>query len=124
LALGDVPLVAEVDQARVYQVLLNLVANAAKFTPEGGRVVLSGRCEGAGVHLTVLDSGPGIPASDLKRIFESFVRLDRAAEGAASGTGLGLAICKKIVEAGHGGRIWAESPSGAALHVWLPATAR
>jgi signal transduction histidine kinase len=98
------------DGARVKQVLLNLVGNAIKFTPEGGRVwVRAGSKDGA-VRVEVGDTGPGIPAADHERIFLEFQQAGSDA-GKPQGTGLGLALAKKFVEM-HGGRIWLESEHG------------
>ena len=96
------------DAERVQQVVTNLVHNAIKFTPVGGQVTLSAEPAGDEVVISVQDTGVGISAEDLPRIFERFYKADRARSG--GGTGLGLAIAKHIVLA-HGGRIWAESPS-------------
>jgi len=90
------------DRDRVRQVLSNLVGNALKFTPEGGRVSIGMEPEADSVRFVVADTGPGIPEEDIPRIF------DRFWHGKGGGSGLGLAIAKGIVEA-HGGRIWAES---------------
>ncbi|MGD8626498.1 MAG: ATP-binding protein [Anaerolineae bacterium] len=102
---------ADVDRARL--VLTNLAHNAIKFTPPGGRIVVGARMAAEDgveeVVISVQDSGVGIPADDLPRIFERFYKADRARSG--GGTGLGLAIAKHIVQ-GHGGRIWAESIEG------------
>ena len=98
---------ADVERARL--VLTNLVHNAVKFTPPGGRVTIAARPDGEEVVLSVQDTGVGIPVEDLPRIFERFFKADRARSG--GGTGLGLAIAKHIVQ-GHGGRIWAESVEG------------
>ena len=97
------------DEERLEQVLVNLVHNAIKFTPPGGRVAISARVEGDNIQVSVVDNGVGIPADDLPRIFERFYKADKAR--ASGGTGLGLAIARHIVEA-HGGRIWAESTEG------------
>ncbi|WP_129626819.1 sensor histidine kinase [Candidatus Oscillochloris fontis] len=106
------------DPNRVGQVLLNLLHNAVKFTAEGGNVQIRVRLigEDAGqvgpwLLVSVCDSGVGIPASDLPRIFERFYKVDRARTRHAGGTGLGLAIAKHLIE-GHGGRLWAESVEG------------
>ena len=108
------------DRDRLEQVLSNLVGNAFKFTPEGGRVMVRARKVDDSVQITVEDSGPGIPASDLPRIFDSYWRGDRASR---DGAGLGLAICKGIVEA-HGGTIWVESVlgRGTTFHFTVPCT--
>jgi two-component system, OmpR family, phosphate regulon sensor histidine kinase PhoR len=107
------------DVDRVRLVLTNLVHNAIKFTPPGGRITVAARQEGNEVVLAVHDTGVGIAAEDLPRIFERFYKADRARSG--GGTGLGLAIAKHIVQ-GHGGRIWAESieGQGSAFYFTLP----
>lgn len=99
----------QADAARLEQVLVNLIHNAVKFTRRGGTVTLSAVEEEGAVVFAVRDSGAGIPADDLPRIFERFYRVDKSRAG--SGTGLGLSIAKHIVEA-HGGRIWAQSREG------------
>jgi len=111
------PVVADLDRARL--VLTNLVHNAVKFTPPGGRITVAAEPAGDEVILSVQDTGVGIPADDLPRIFERFYKADRARSG--GGTGLGLAIAKHIVQ-GHGGRIWAESAEGqgSTFHFTLP----
>jgi two-component system phosphate regulon sensor histidine kinase PhoR len=93
-----------VDRDRILQVLTNLLDNAIKFTPEGGTVDVSVTSTPAGAVVSVTDTGRGIPADDLPRIFNRFYRVDRSRSRGAGGTGLGLAIAKHIVEA-HGGRI-------------------
>ncbi|MFN3428450.1 MAG: ATP-binding protein, partial [Candidatus Sericytochromatia bacterium] len=80
------------DPLRVRQVLGNLLANAVKFTPVGGRITLGARAEDGGVRLTVADTGPGIPPEDLPRLFQRFTQLDMSNTRAASGAGLGLSI--------------------------------
>ena len=97
------------DSSLLRRVLDNLLSNAWKFTPEGGRVTASVRAEGGRALFAVSDSGPGIPADQLETIFEKYKRL-KAGEG-ESGFGLGLAIARKIVEM-HGGKIWAEAGPG------------
>jgi len=97
------------DRERIEQVLVSLLHNAIKFTPPGGRVSLSAEVQGDRVAISVTDTGVGIPADDLLRIFERFYKADKARAG--GGTGLGLAIAKHIVQS-HGGDIWAESTEG------------
>ena len=97
------------DEARVEQVLVNIIHNAIKFTPSGGRISISANARDNDIIISVKDTGVGIPADDLPRIFERFYKADKSRSG--GGTGLGLAIAKHIVEA-HGGRIWAESTEG------------
>ena len=105
---ADLPQV-QVDSQRLEQVLVNLIHNAVKFTAPGGEVVLCAAAADGGVRCAVRDTGIGIPADEVSRIFERFYRVDKSRTG--SGTGLGLSIAKHIVEA-HGGRIWAESVEG------------
>jgi two-component system phosphate regulon sensor histidine kinase PhoR len=100
---------AQGDRERLEQVLVNLLHNAIKFTPSGGRIYLSAKAEGGNVLISVADTGVGIPADDLSRIFERFYKADKARAG--GGTGLGLAIARHIIES-HGGKIWAESIEG------------
>lgn len=123
----DLPRVSA-DEPRVEQVLVNLIHNAVKFTPPGGDVVLSaevvrdssmpGETEAGAdqVRFAVRDSGAGIPADDLPRIFERFYRVDKSRAG--GGTGLGLSISRHLVEA-HGGQIWAESLEGEGSTVYF-----
>ncbi len=114
-------LVALADEEQVRRAIGNLLHNAIKFTPQGGRVRLRAQAAGDDVLVEVSDSGPGIPPEDLPRVFERFFRGDRARAG--GGTGLGLAIARHVVEA-HGGRIWAESEGrpgkGAVFRFTLP----
>ena len=103
--LPDIP----VDSQRLEQVLVNLIHNAVKFTRAGGEVVLFAHPAPGEVRFGVRDTGVGIPADEVSRIFERFYRVDKSRSG--SGTGLGLSIAKHIIEA-HGGKIWAESMEG------------
>jgi len=107
------------DEGRLRQLLLILLDNALKYTPEGGRVGVSTELHGGSVRLLVRDSGPGIDPADLPRIFERFYRADKARTG--KGSGLGLSIARWIVDA-HNGRISAtNAPGGGALFtVTLP----
>ncbi|MFN8380751.1 MAG: ATP-binding protein [Anaerolineales bacterium] len=98
-----------VDNSRLEQVLVNLIHNSVKFTKPGGEISLEAETDTDGVRCAVRDTGSGIPAESLSRIFERFYRVDKSRTG--SGTGLGLSISKHIVEA-HGGKIWAESEEG------------
>jgi two-component system phosphate regulon sensor histidine kinase PhoR len=108
------------DPPRIEQVLTNLLHNAIKFTPQGGRIEMGAVSAGEEVQFSVKDTGVGISPDDLTRIFERFYKADRARSG--GGTGLGLAIARHLVEA-HGGRIWAESEEGrgATFFFTLPA---
>jgi signal transduction histidine kinase len=99
------------DAERVHQVLFNLLDNAVRFTPSGGRVTVRASRTNGVVDVTVADTGPGIAPEHLPRLFERFYRVDSARSRDEGGTGIGLAIARSVVEA-HGGRIWAESEPG------------
>jgi signal transduction histidine kinase len=123
------PLYLRHDPDRLEQVLVNLISNAIKFTPKGGRITLSAKKTRLDEHevfaFCVTDTGKGIPPSLMDQIFKEgqpFLR-DPLQGNRKKGVGLGLAISKRIVDA-HGGRIWAESREGegAAFHVCLPLT--
>jgi two-component system, sensor histidine kinase and response regulator len=110
-----------VDAARIAQLLGNLISNAVKFTPDGGRVQVEVGTEGDQAVLTVTDTGVGIPAADRERIFDRFFRSAIATRQAIPGTGLGLTIARDIVAA-HDGTITVESDEGrgSTFKVWLP----
>ncbi len=99
------------DKARVRQVLLNLLSNAAKFTPDGGRLKIEAVREGDWCQVSVVDNGIGIQQEDQGRIFEAFYRADNSITREAGGTGLGLTLSKQIIEV-HGGRMWVQSEYG------------
>jgi len=98
------------DERKVKQVLLNLLSNALKFTPEGGRIDVGGRLDGEVAEVSVADTGVGIAPADQEAVFEEFRQVG-AAEKRAEGTGLGLALSRKFVEL-HGGKIWVRSELG------------
>ena len=108
------------DRQRMEQVFLNLLDNAVKFTPPGGKISIQARWEKPYVRVEVRDNGVGIPAEHLSRVFERFYKIDRARSREA-GTGLGLAIVRQIVTA-HQGKIEVESSSGAGstFRIFLP----
>ncbi|HWC73529.1 MAG TPA: sensor histidine kinase KdpD [Gemmatimonadales bacterium] len=114
----DLPLVP-MDGVLIEQVFVNLLENAAKYTPPSTPIDISAEQTNGVVRVDVLDRGPGIPPGEERNIFEKFYRA--ANEGPATGIGLGLTICRGIVTA-HGGRIWAENRAGggAAFHFTLP----
>jgi two-component system phosphate regulon sensor histidine kinase PhoR len=99
------------DEERLDQLLMNLLHNAIKFSPEGGTVTVTTDEHPDGVVISVTDHGVGIPKKDQARVFERFYKVDRARERGLGGTGLGLAIARHIAEI-HGGRIWLESTEG------------
>ncbi|HWC72100.1 MAG TPA: ATP-binding protein [Actinomycetota bacterium] len=101
----------EADAERVHQVIFNLVDNAVRFTPEGGEVRIEAQRHNGAVEVRVADTGVGIPAEALPRLFERFYRVDAARARGDGGTGIGLAIARSVVEA-HGGTIRAESEPG------------
>jgi signal transduction histidine kinase/DNA-binding response OmpR family regulator len=109
----DVPpgLLVHADATRFNQMLMNLLGNAIKFTPKGGRIELVAREAGNMIRIEVRDSGPGIPPEEKQRIFEAFHRM-RQSEKASEGTGLGLAITRRLVDL-HGGQLGVESEPGA-----------
>ncbi|MFH1224566.1 MAG: HAMP domain-containing sensor histidine kinase [Candidatus Diapherotrites archaeon] len=113
------------DNTRVVQVLGNLIKNAVKFTPCGGKAEVLAERRGNDIVVAVSDTGIGIAENDMHRLFTKFYQADRSAKRPAEGLGLGLAISKGIVEA-HGGNIWAESRpgKGSAFYFSLPLGAK
>ena len=109
------------DPAKLHDVLRNLVENAVNYAPEGSVIDIRSHAADGGVALEVVDQGPGVPESELPRIFERFYRVDRARTRDPGGTGLGLSIVKHLVGL-HGGRVTAANrPEGGAIFtVWLP----
>lgn len=97
---------ASIDVERILQVLRNLIGNAVKFMPDGGRLRISAMVAKGNIEVSVADTGPGIPNESLTTIFDKF-----KSSGNLKGTGLGLAIVKNIIKA-HGGKVWAESRPG------------
>jgi signal transduction histidine kinase len=107
---ADLPFVS-CDLGLIERVLTNLVENAVRHTPPGGVILLDIEPEERGVRITVADTGEGIAAEDLPRIFERFYRADRSRDRSAGGAGLGLAIARQIVDL-HGGTLGVESAPG------------
>jgi signal transduction histidine kinase len=116
----DLPLVMA-DPRRARQVLRNLVENAVKYSPGGGEIRIEARPQQGELHVSVGDTGIGIDADQLDRIFDRFYQVDSASTRKVGGSGLGLAISKAIIEA-HGGAIWVDSQPGvgSTFHVTLP----
>jgi len=117
---ADLPML-KLDPVLFEQVLFNLLDNAAKYAPQGSKIRVQGWTDGGFVHLQVMDQGPGIPPSDLERVFDTFYRV-RKADHVLAGTGLGLSICRGFIAA-MGGAISAENRSdrsGAVFTVRMP----
>ena len=114
-------LVLHADRVRVKQILYNLLSNAIKFTPAPGRVRLVAGLNEAVIHISVIDTGIGIPFEEQEAIFETFHRCLTATQEVCEGTGLGLSITRLLVEQ-HGGRIWVQSEpgKGSQFHLTLP----
>jgi signal transduction histidine kinase len=106
------------DQDRLEQVIINLIGNALKFTPEGGQVgIYSGQVEGCW-QFKVVDTGIGIPEAELPHLFQRFYRASNTTAAQIQGTGLGLYVCKAIIE-GHGGQIGLESQLNRGTTAWF-----
>jgi len=106
------------DETQLTSMFTNLVDNAVKYTPPGGRVEVTGGSEGPEIVIRVSDTGIGIPEAKLPRIFERFYRVDKARSKETGGTGLGLSIVRHITE-NHGGRVTVESTPGGGSHFTL-----
>lgn len=109
----DLPeeLLARANPDHLSQVLGNLISNAARYTPAGGTVTVRAERRPADLLVSIANTGDGIPADDLERVFERFYRVEKSRDRARGGAGIGLAIVKQLVEAG-GGRVGAESTDG------------
>jgi signal transduction histidine kinase len=101
----------QADPPRLHLVITNLIENAIKFSPHGGRIRVAAWHREGEVGVSVTDDGPGIPVADRENLFDRFYRVDSARGRAADGSGLGLAICREVAVA-HGGRIWVDSAPG------------
>ncbi len=119
--ISDKPLPVRIDRDKITQVLDNIISNALKYSPDGGKVTFHLNRDGNSVHISIKDEGVGIPKQNLSKIFDRFYRVDKARSREIGGTGLGLAIAKEVVLA-HNGQIWAESEygKGTTIHVKLP----
>jgi two-component system, OmpR family, sensor histidine kinase BaeS len=113
-----------VDEARIMQVMDNLISNALRYTPAGGKIILSAKEIQEKVDITVKDTGAGISSEELPLIFDRFHRGDKSRNAETGQSGLGLSIVKALVEA-HKGRVWAESTQGegTAFHIEFPSAA-
>lgn len=101
----------KMDRERIFQAVANLIGNAVKFTPGGGRITISAQTMDKAVRVSVADTGPGIPKEDLNAIFNKFQQAAMTRYNKIKGTGLGLAMVKHIINA-HGGTVWVESEIG------------
>lgn len=119
MALPEAPLAAEVDARRLAQVLANLLTNAAKFTPAGGRVRIALMGPPGRARVAVEDDGVGVAPGNERRVFLKFFQEDTSMRRAAGGAGLGLAISRAIVEEGHGGAIGLARNPGRGVTVWF-----
>ena len=124
-SIGPAVDVVYADRTALEQILLNLVENALRHTPEGGRITIETATAQNGVHVAVSDTGSGIPPEHLPRIFERFYRADSGRSRESGGTGLGLAIVKHLVEA-HGGSVRADSVvgTGTTIRMFFPSGSR
>lgn len=120
LHVSERPMLANFDPARISRVVMNLLTNSTKFTPNGGRIEVTVDRRGDEAHIAVQDSGRGIAADELESVFDRFAQVGTRKPG----YGLGLFIARTIVDA-HGGRIWADSVlgQGSTFHIVLPASA-
>jgi signal transduction histidine kinase len=105
------PLMIDTDPNRLDQILMNLLSNALKFTPDGGKIVVEIVTAGDHIEIAVTDSGAGIASEELPLLFQKFSQTASGKSAVTQGSGLGLLICRHLVEA-HGGRIWVESEPG------------
>lgn len=122
VSIPEEPIALDADLTRLAQVLGNLLANSAKYTPPGGHITLSAARDGRDVVIVVEDTGIGIPKASLPRVFDMFAQVDRSVERATGGLGIGLALVKGLVET-HGGTVRAESEGpgrGSRFTVRLP----
>ena len=111
----------EIDQDKITQVLDNIINNAIKYSPDGGRIIVRLMETHTDLIVSVSDEGLGIPRKDIPHLFDRFYRVDKARSRAMGGSGLGLAIAKEVVQL-HGGKIWVNSieNKGSTFFVSLP----
>ena len=129
LQADGIPDTIKADPRKLKQILYNLLSNAMKFTPQGGKIELNARMatnggvqSGSAVQFSVADTGIGIAPNNLKRIFEPFEQVEHSYSRFFQGTGLGLSLTRKLVSL-HGGRIWVESEGesqGSCFHFTIP----
>nr|MBQ4319427.1 HAMP domain-containing protein [Clostridia bacterium] len=114
---GGLPMITA-DKEKIEQVVINIISNSIKYTPDGGLIILRARSDDESIFISVSDNGVGIPEEDLPRLFERFYRVEKARTTDTGGTGLGLAIAKEIAEA-HGGTIGIRSKVGSGTEVTI-----
>jgi len=114
---GELPHITA-DKEKIEQVVINIISNSIKYTPDGGLIILRARADEDAIYISVSDNGVGIPEDDLPRLFERFYRVEKARTTDTGGTGLGLAIAKEIAEA-HGGTIGIRSKVGKGTEVTI-----
>ncbi len=122
LALPEAPIPVKCDQEKLVSAFVNLLDNAVRFTPDGGKITIGAKAQPGEVLAWVQDSGKGIPEGELKKIFTEFFQIEPHTTRKHGGMGIGLSIAKGLIEA-HGGKIWAESPGlgkGTTMKVLLP----
>ena len=123
LDLPENPIPVKCDPEKLTSAIVNLLDNAVRFTPDGGRITVGAKVQPGGEVLTwVQDSGKGIPESELKKIFQEFYQIEPHTTRKHGGMGIGLSIARGLIEA-HGGKIWAESPGlgkGTTFKILLP----
>jgi two-component system, OmpR family, sensor histidine kinase BaeS len=117
-SISNVPIELHLDAKRITQVFINLLTNALKYTPADGKVTVSAKQVNDHVHITVKDTGKGIPKEEVEQVFERFYRSEKSRNREFGGSGIGLTIVKRIVEA-HGGQIWIESELGKGTEVHI-----
>ncbi|MBC6308579.1 cell wall metabolism sensor histidine kinase WalK [Listeria sp. FSL L7-1582] len=105
------PVIIEIDEDKIMQVMDNIISNANKYSPDGGRITFYLRKREDAIEVSISDEGMGIPEEDLTKVFDRFFRVDKARSREMGGTGLGLAIARDVITA-HGGEIWAERNRG------------
>ncbi|CAM4287526.1 cell wall metabolism sensor histidine kinase WalK [Listeria booriae] len=105
------PVIIEIDEDKIMQVMDNIISNANKYSPDGGRITFYLRKREDEIEVSISDEGMGIPEEDLTKVFDRFFRVDKARSREMGGTGLGLAIARDVIKA-HGGEIWAERNRG------------
>lgn len=116
--LSNKAIFVQIDQDKITQVLDNIISNAIKYSPEGGKIIFSFKEKNDKIEVRISDEGVGIPKENVSKIFERFYRVDKARSRKLGGTGLGLAIAREIILL-HGGNIWAKSDEGKGTTIYF-----